>query len=59
MQEVGTIEGVVAAWINNYLSQNSCFSADQLSPTQVRYWPIRSELMLYEVGRSVSVPPPW
>jgi hypothetical protein len=43
MQEIGTIEGVVAPWI---------------SKTIVRYWPIRSELMLYKVGRSVSVPPP-
>jgi hypothetical protein len=36
MQAIGTIKGVVAAWISNYyLRQNNCVILVQLSPTQV------------------------
>jgi hypothetical protein len=35
---------------------HNCFSSVHLSTTQVRWWLICSQLMLYIVGRSVSIP---
>lgn len=55
MQEVGTIKDAVAARINNCcLDQNIQpllygFSSVQLNTTEVSFWPVCSELMLYTI----------